>query len=382
MTDISCGSSHSLAIDSNGLIYSWGNGQGGRLGHNQEVGENAPRQIKELAGKHVKFIEAGDASSACITHDLMVYMWGSGLNGRLGNGTHGSELTPQLSQELKDKQVSSISKGTNSTFAIFETAQVFGWGSSKNGKLGFQLANGKNYDLPREIISLEGHEIYQIAAGPFHTLLLTIEGNLLTMGNSKDGKLGYELASGGVVDVEEPQKIKNVPKFFCNTVIKTIMKQYPLFDDYDEYGILKSICTNGKVKDVPYEVTHVACGDNFQLFLTNNGEVYSVGANKFGQLGVERDAEAVPEADGEEEEKGDKNETGNDNAFIPKALHDKIGKLERSRERLKPARILINKELIKTGTSRVKMVAVGAMHAMAILENDNGVYAWGKNSFG
>ena len=98
--------------------------------------------------------------------------------------------------------------------------------------------------------------------------------------------------------------------------------------------------------------------------------------------GANNNDDAVPGADGEEEEKGDKNETGNDNAFIPKALHDKIGKLERSRERLKPARILINKELITTGTSRVKMVAVGAMHAMAILENDNGVYAWGKNSFG
>lgn len=43
MTDISSGSSHSLAVDIDGRIYSWGNGQGGRLGHNQEVGENAPR---------------------------------------------------------------------------------------------------------------------------------------------------------------------------------------------------------------------------------------------------------------------------------------------------------------------------------------------------
>jgi RCC1 and BTB domain-containing protein len=43
MIDISCGSSHSLAIDKAGKIYSWGNGQGGRLGHNKEVGENAPR---------------------------------------------------------------------------------------------------------------------------------------------------------------------------------------------------------------------------------------------------------------------------------------------------------------------------------------------------
>ena len=95
------------------------------------------------------------------------------------------------------------------------------------------------------------------------------------------------------------------------------MKQYPLFDDYDEYGKLKPIVTTGKMKDQPYEITHVACGDNFQLFLTNNGEVYSVGANKFGQLGVEKEIEG---ADDEEEEKDEKKDTANDNAFIPKAL--------------------------------------------------------------
>jgi len=39
-----------------------------------------------LADKKVKIIEAGDASSACILVDFSVYMWGSGMNGRLGNG--------------------------------------------------------------------------------------------------------------------------------------------------------------------------------------------------------------------------------------------------------------------------------------------------------
>ena len=43
MIDISCGSSHSLTHDELGRIYSWGNGTGGRLGHNSDVGENAPR---------------------------------------------------------------------------------------------------------------------------------------------------------------------------------------------------------------------------------------------------------------------------------------------------------------------------------------------------
>jgi len=79
-------------------------------------------------------------------------MWGSGLNGRLGNGNNNSLLIPELSQELKDKQVKLMIKGTNSTFAILESCEVLGWGSSKNGKLGFPLANGKNYQLPKEII--------------------------------------------------------------------------------------------------------------------------------------------------------------------------------------------------------------------------------------
>jgi len=215
MTDISSGSSHSLAVDVDGRIYSWGNGQGGRLGHNQEVGENAPRQIEELSGEFVKFIAAGDASSACITHDAKVYMWGSGLNGRLGNGESSNDPMPKLSQELKDKQVASVAMGTNTTFAILENKRcVYGFGSSKSGKLGFELANGKNYELPKEIISLKDKTIFQIAAGPFHTVLLTATGKLLTMGNSKDGKLGYNVQGGAVVDVELPTPIRSPLIFY------------------------------------------------------------------------------------------------------------------------------------------------------------------------
>ena len=89
--------------------------------------------------------------------------------------------------------------GTNSTFAILESKKVLAWGSSKNGKLGFELPQGKNYELPREVISFsfDKHEVFQIAAGPFHTICLTNKGKILTMGNSKDGKLGIKPAVEG-----------------------------------------------------------------------------------------------------------------------------------------------------------------------------------------
>lgn len=103
-----------------------------------------------LAKDPVQYIETGDATSACITIDNSVYMWGSTLNGRLGNGDNGQNVdVPAVSEELKNLQITAIVMGSTSTFGIRENKQVFAWGSSKNGKLGFEMAAGKNYDLPK-----------------------------------------------------------------------------------------------------------------------------------------------------------------------------------------------------------------------------------------
>lgn len=44
--------------------------------------------------------------------------------------------------------------------------------------------------------------------------MLTVDGKLYTMGNSKDGKLGYEVVGGSVIDVELPERIKDYITFF------------------------------------------------------------------------------------------------------------------------------------------------------------------------
>lgn len=58
------------------------------------------------------------------------------------------------------------------------------------------MANGKNYPLPKEIIYLKDLNVFSIAAGPFHTLILAADGSIHAMGNSKDGKLGFENLKG------------------------------------------------------------------------------------------------------------------------------------------------------------------------------------------
>lgn len=43
--DIACGSSHSAAITSNGELYTWGQGDSGRLGHGDTANQTRPKQV-------------------------------------------------------------------------------------------------------------------------------------------------------------------------------------------------------------------------------------------------------------------------------------------------------------------------------------------------
>ena len=46
MADVTCGWDHCLALDSKGRLYSWGSGQNGKLGHENEVSISAVQKKK------------------------------------------------------------------------------------------------------------------------------------------------------------------------------------------------------------------------------------------------------------------------------------------------------------------------------------------------
>ncbi len=46
--EIACGSGHSAAITSNGELYTWGQGDHGRLGHGDQLNQNKPKQVSQV----------------------------------------------------------------------------------------------------------------------------------------------------------------------------------------------------------------------------------------------------------------------------------------------------------------------------------------------
>ncbi len=76
-----------MALSSDKLVFSWGAGEGGQLGHGTEAGLDKPQVIKALRNLNIIFIAAGEFNSGAVDSDGMLWLWGQGGYGRLGLGT-------------------------------------------------------------------------------------------------------------------------------------------------------------------------------------------------------------------------------------------------------------------------------------------------------
>ena len=94
---------HSLAIDSNQIIYSWGSGKNGRLGHDNEKDQHYPKAIESISNNKIIYCSAGDTYSCAISQEHSLFTWGSGEFGRLGHEGNTDEFVPKEIQELDSK---------------------------------------------------------------------------------------------------------------------------------------------------------------------------------------------------------------------------------------------------------------------------------------
>ena len=74
-----CGA-HSLALDAEGRVFSWGDGDGGRLGHGDDAGKVEPTLISALAGTRVTHVGCG-AECSCVVTEAPELFWFGAENG-------------------------------------------------------------------------------------------------------------------------------------------------------------------------------------------------------------------------------------------------------------------------------------------------------------
>jgi alpha-tubulin suppressor-like RCC1 family protein len=132
---ISCGQSYFTAsINSEGNLWTWGNNLYGQLGDNTITHKSSPVQTFALGNTWNK-ISCGTSHTAAIKTDGTLWLWGRNNSGQLGDNTAIHKSSPiQTIAGGNNWQV--VSCGGNHTVALKTDGTLWSWGFNALGQLG------------------------------------------------------------------------------------------------------------------------------------------------------------------------------------------------------------------------------------------------------
>ena len=237
-TSIAAGDFHSLAVTDEGKVYAWGYNGFGQLGLGTTSGyKNSPVLITALSNITVSGIAAGDYHSLAFTTNGEVYAWGYNAWGQLGLGTSGNaynESSPVLITALSN--VSGIFAGRFHSLAFTTNGEVYAWGYNYFGQLGLGTSgDASNKNSPVLITALSNITVSGIAAGYYHSLALTTNGEVYAWGRNSYGQLG--LGTGGDANNESSPDL--IPTTALSNVSGIAAGEYHSLAFHDEW---RSLC--------------------------------------------------------------------------------------------------------------------------------------------
>jgi alpha-tubulin suppressor-like RCC1 family protein len=229
-----------MVLTSEGLVWTWGRGEDGQLGHGNTDVQRVPKRVEDL--NNVTDIASGRVHSLAVREGGVVYTWGYNYYGQLGLGDHGAgtdRLVPTLVDGVNG--VVAVAGGAYHSLALGRDGTVMVCGANDCGQLG--LGDTDNRDTFTVVPGLSG--VVDIDAGDRHTIAVTCEGEVWTWGEGR--------ATGHGVDAE------------------------------DTLWLVPTKVTGGVFEEAV--VVQVVAGEGHSLALTSTGDLYSWGKGPDGQLG-------------------------------------------------------------------------------------------------
>ena len=407
---VSCGSTHVLALCHDGTVWSWGGGDGGRLGHGNTRPQLTPRLVQSLVASwqdRVTDIAAGDFHSMALNTHGDVYTWGSGGYGRLGLGTVLNHYTPTLIPAFRDKTVTAISCSTYHSLAVVKASgfrhTLFTWGGGQYGKLGHKGdqapgsratsgrrrprsstattdKGGRNWSnslTPRPVsyFGLRVQEaVVQAACGRDFTVCVTKSGGVYAWGYTANRRCGYEPRAGGFSSSRS-----RTADMSCVGEPQRINRGVPGLEPRDVVGFQ---VTEKEAAEITQQsmVQQVSCGAQHtvaRLGDAGGGYLMAWGSNHYGQVGtgVHETAHTPlpvlvchPRAGSGSLKSGDTKTRHAGATHTAEAAGYGVGQS-------------LGSKAIVTRGAMVTDISCGDFHTLAVTR-DGSVFAWGSNSHG
>ena len=223
-----------FCISSNHNIYIFG--------YNESFENNDKLHIPELIKGlcDIKMIDCGSEHILCLDFDGRAFSFGKNYEGQLGLGRSPSELkVTYIPQKVDIPPCKQIACGNHFSMCLGENNLLYSFGNNINGQLGLDNDND-DYNSPQLIPNL--YNIEYISCGGYHSICKAYDNTYYGWGSNDSGQLSH--------------------------------------DEYMSYN-KPTLCNN-----YPDNIISIKCGTNHTLLLALEGNIYSFGNNRSGQLGL------------------------------------------------------------------------------------------------
>ena len=337
---------HNLAVGGNtGSLYTWGCGtfvDGKNDGVIPALGPNsmedlgsAPARVP-IPGK-VLDVSGGAYHSVVLNDDGNVYTFGAGQLGQLGRSLSKShtakvdgaglpvDSTPQLVEGVGEEEiVKTIGASFYNTFVTCKSGTVYCSGENQNMQCGeAQDANdSKNLHKMEPIRELadENIKITKAVGGYCHNLMLDDQGHVISMGCGDEGNRGDGVSEEELEENGKKRSIFNYVKLPCSAKDIAAGANHSIIlgndgncygfgsNEYGQLGVQKRIVTQNagttsniddddstayilapahiKLPENAGKVVTISAGYAHTTILDEHGDVYTFGQNENGQLGL------------------------------------------------------------------------------------------------
>ncbi|CAA7406835.1 unnamed protein product [Spirodela intermedia] len=176
---VSCGGFFTMALSSEGKLWSWGANSNYELGRGNNVSDWRPKQISSLQDVNIIQVACGGYHSLALTDRGEVLSWGHGGHGQLGHQSTQNQKVPHLIESLAKEKVVYVACGGSSSAAITDTGKLYMWGNARDCQLGIPgLPDVQPLPLEVKFLwedeDLGPHRVLQVAVGASHAMCLVL----------------------------------------------------------------------------------------------------------------------------------------------------------------------------------------------------------------
>jgi len=373
--ELACGEKHSAVLTANGDVFTWGDGSLGQLGLGDFRKQHTPHRVMDLAGKMAVKLSCGAFHTACLTEDMSVYTWGQGGSGRLGHDNEHDLSSPTLVSSLQSKGIRSIRCFAEHTMALTvddEGAERDVFDSSSKDRLQSKVKE-LEVKLSREVM----HRDQAVQAlENSHSKLVEAEQNARNLTKQVEALLSERVDLYMKMQALESQlSISTTDRANLDEQLRSLVNIPTKLEEISSQG-----------------VRQIAVGSAHILALSDAGDVYAWGTGGSGQLGLgKRRNYPTPQLVWGMMRKGVRQIAAGDahslaltyNGQVFSWGSSKAGQLGHGNRKTELLPKMIE-ELDVVGhdiSSTVRLIGAGSRHSVCVFGNGE-VYMWGRPDFG